>query len=73
MITKTTKQILNEFGEWEEIKFVVVHTEDLAKRNQISSWCTKKYEEKKFTTWWATFSTVAMEEKIYTHWSLENE
>lgn len=72
MITKTTKQILNDVGEWEEIKFVVIHT-DLDKRNRISSWCAEKYEEEKFTTWWDTFSTVAMEEKIYTHWSLENE
>ena len=56
-------------GEWEDRIFYIIN--DGSDRGPIQQWLSDHYGPSKYgITWWATFTSVCMQDKIYTHWKL---
>lgn len=57
-------------GVWEERVFYQVIVTETAKNN-AKSWLSDQYGISKYgLSWWTTYSTLVMNEQIYTHWKL---
>lgn len=56
-------------GIWEERTFYMLT--DGSNRGPIQQWLSEHYGPSKYAvTWWSTFTSVCMLDKIYTHWKL---
>lgn len=56
-------------GVWEERIFIIIN--DGSNRGPIQQWLSEHYGPSKYgITWWSTFTSVCMYDKIYTHWKL---
>lgn len=56
-------------GVWEERVFIMLT--DGSNRTKVSDWLKEHYGPSIYSeTWWSTFSSVCMSDKIYTHWKL---
>ena len=56
-------------GEWETRVFYII--DDGSDRGPVQQWLSEHYGPSKYgITWWPTFTSVCMAEKIYTHWKL---
>lgn len=54
---------------WEERLFIMIN--DGSDRGPIQQWLSEHYGPSKYcVTWWSTFNSVCMLDKIYTHWKL---
>ena len=62
---RTFKKTLWNGVEWEIINFYELDGLDF----KIVDWCKSHYK-RKHDTWYTTFSTIVMSEKIYIHWKL---
>jgi hypothetical protein len=57
-------------GQWQERTFILL-TDGITNRRDIQDWLKEHYGPSIYQeTWWATFSSVCMSDKIYTHWKL---
>jgi hypothetical protein len=70
-IRKITKKVFIN-GVWEDKLFILLtDNTSLSKRQEIQDWLKEHYGNPAYQqTWWATFSSVCMSDKIYTHWKL---
>ena len=67
-IRKIVKKFDNN-GVWEDRIFYMLT--DNNKRNEVNSCLVTHYGHPQYgVTWWSTFTSVCMHEKIYTHWKL---
>ena len=67
-IRKIIKKV-NVNGVWEERVFIMLT--DGSNRTKVSDWLKEHYGPSIYSqTWWSTFSSVCMSDKIYTHWKL---
>ena len=63
------KKTMNVNGVWQDLTFIMLT--DGTNRNTIQSWLKEHYGPSRYSvTWWPTFSSVCMLDKIYTHWKL---
>lgn len=68
-IRKIIKKVSNKDGEWEDRIFIIIN--DGSDRGPIQQWLSEHYGPSRYgITWWATFSSVCMWDKIYTHYML---
>lgn len=68
-IRKIIKKVANKDGEWEDRIFIIIN--DGSDRGPIQQWLSEHYGPDRYgITWWATFSSVCMWDKIYTHYML---
>lgn len=66
---KIVKKFSND-GVWEDRVFYQMILPE-SKLRDIREWLTKQYGASIYgNNWWATYSTVVMRDKIYTHWKL---
>lgn len=57
-------------GSWEDAIFIII-TDNTKNRNDIQTWLRDHYGPSQYAkTWWSTFTSVCMLDKIYTHWKL---
>lgn len=67
-IRKIRKKVDND-GVWEDRTFILLT--DNSHRGGTQEWLKKHYGYPIYgLTWWATFNSVCMSDKIYTHWKL---
>jgi hypothetical protein len=67
-IRKIVKKV-EKNGVWEDRVFIMLT--DGTNRTQVSDWLKEHYGPSIYSeTWWSTFSSVCMSDKIYTHWKL---
>ena len=56
-------------GEWEDRIFIIIN--DGSNRGPVQQWLSEHYGPSQYgVTWWSTFTSVCMQDKIYTHWKL---
>lgn len=56
-------------GVWQDLIFIMLT--DGTNRNKVQTWLKEHYGASQYcVTWWATFNSVCMLDKIYTHWKL---
>lgn len=61
------KKTVHNGTEWEDKVFYEIKE----KVNETTKWLQEKYGHGVYCeTWWATFTSVCMSEKIYTHYAL---
>lgn len=54
---------------WEERIFIIIN--ERSDRGPIQQWLSEHYGPSKYgVTWWSTFTSVCMHDKIYVHWKL---
>lgn len=67
-ISKIVKKV-NVNGVWEDRVFIVIN--ERSERANIDIWLKEHYGSPVYgQTWWTTFTSVCMMDKIYTHWML---
>lgn len=67
-IRKIVKKI-DVNGVWEDRTFIIIN--DGSNRGPIQQWLSEHYGPSKYgITWWSTFNSVCMMDKIYTHYKL---
>lgn len=60
------KKTLWNGTEWETMYFY-----ELKQTTELLDWLQEHYKNKRYSnTWWTTFNSIAMNEKIYIHWKL---
>lgn len=63
------KKTVSINGVWEERIFIMLT--DNSNRSTVQDWLKQHYGASQYcVTWWPTFNTVCMLDKIYTHWKL---
>ena len=63
------KKTVSVNGVWEERTFILIN--DGSNRGPVQQWLSEHYGPGKYgETWWATFTSVCMLDKIYTHYML---
>lgn len=63
---RTFKKTFWNGSEWETMKFY-----ELKGEVKTIEWLSTHYKKPVYSqTWWTTFNTIAMNEKIYIHWKL---
>lgn len=63
------KKTMQVDGVWQDVHFVMIT--DGSSRTNIQRWLQDHYGPSKYcVTWWPTFNSVCMLDKIYTHWKL---
>lgn len=62
---RTFKKAYWNGSDWETMNFY-----ELKGEVEIIEWLKEHYKKQYSGTWWTTFNTVAMNEKIYIHWKL---
>jgi hypothetical protein len=67
-IRKITKKV-SVNGVWEDRTFIMLT--DGSGRSSVQSWLKEHYGPSVYgQTWWPSFNSVCMSDKIYTHWKL---
>lgn len=56
-------------GVWEDRLFIIIN--DDSDRNEVQRWLKEHYGKQVYgQTWWSTFSSTCMWDKIFVHWKL---
>lgn len=67
--TRTIKKKIEVDGVWEDRTFIMLT--DGSNRRTVQDWLKEHYGPSVYSqTWWPTFNSVCMWDKIYTHWRL---
>jgi hypothetical protein len=68
-LRKVNKKLFID-GVWEDVQFIIIH-DGTTDRGPVQQWLSEHYGPSKYgQTWWPTFNSVCMRDKIYTHYRL---